>query len=221
MKLIAACACLTCAGGIFDPEHLQRLTLPRCQASHCVHERYKRANPGPGHWRHDLRQLRGARREGAEEGARRAERQRQPGDRIGARDLRRRRGHGARAAPGRARRRLRAARRRCGAGCARRRAMGRLCAHRHRLAAVRAAGVADAADALRHSLDAARVGAVCAGHAGAVLARRALLQGGLGRVEGRQRQYGTAGRHRHHGGVAAVDVAVAVFRPRRARAPVL
>ncbi|MEI2746144.1 MAG: heavy metal-associated domain-containing protein [Ottowia sp.] len=119
------------------------------------------------------------------------------------------RGSGPAAAPRRARCRLRAARRRGRAGRGRRRALGRFCAGGHRPAAVGAAGAADAGHAVGLALDAAGLGAVLAGHAGAVLAGGALLPRRLACAEGAQRQHGAAGVDRHHGGLAAVDVAVA------------
>ena len=48
--------------------------------------------------------------------------------------------------------------------------------------------------------------AVRAGHAGAVLARRALLPGRLGGAARPHRQYGPAGGARHHGGLGAVGL---------------
>ena len=42
----------------------------------------------------------------------------------------------------------------------------------------------------------------------------ALLPGGLARAQGADRQHGVAGGHRHHGGLGAVDLAVAGVRSR-------
>ncbi len=83
-----------------------------------------------------------------------------------------------------------------------------------------AAGRADAAGAVRHRMDALRLAATGARHAGAVLARRALLPRRLEGGARRHRQHGPAGRARHVGGVRAVAVpAAAPHRPRDA-APV-
>ena len=60
-----------------------------------------------------------------------------------------------------------------------------------------AAGGADAAAAVRRALDAAGLAAVAAGHAGAVLARRALLPRRLEGAAARRRQHGPAGGARH------------------------
>ena len=181
---------------------------------HTCHPPRTAGHPGPGHWRHDLRQLRGPRRARAAQGAWRAGGHREPGHRVGPHRLCGaarcgRPGHGCPAAPRRAQCGLRAARGgagRCARGLV---ALGRFFAGGRGPAAVGPAGAAHAGRSVRRALDAARLGAVCAGHAGAVHSGGAVLQGGLARAQGAVGQHGSAGGDWHLGGLGAVDVAVA------------
>ncbi len=141
---------------------------------------------------HDLRQLLGACGKGAEESARRAQRQREPGHQPGGGASCGQRGP-ARAIAGR-----RAGSRLWRASGARRCPCRRPLLDRRppgcsRCAAERAAGAAHAGRPAGPALDAAGAVAVPAGRAGAVHLRRALLQGRLGGPARGQCQHGRAG----------------------------
>ena len=84
--------------------------------------------------------------------------------------------------------------------------------------ALAAAHPADARHAVRPRLGLAGLAAARAGHAGAVLARRALLPRRLEGAEGPHRQHGPAGGARHHGRLRLERVpAAGARRPRRGR----
>ena len=176
-------------------------------------------HPGHWHWWHDLRLLCGTCGKSLVAGAGRANRQCQPGHRIGAH----RRGsgygtgrpYGGFVAPRRARCRLRAQRRRCRARCARTLALGGLCAGGLGLCSFYPAGLTHAWRFVGPALDAARRLAMCPGHAGATGAGCPLLPRRLACAARVQWQYGLAGCLGHYRRLGAVGVAVAKRAARR------
>ena len=99
--------------------------------------------------------------------------------------------------------------------------MGWICAGSLGFAVVCTAGFAHAGRPVGPALDAAVLGSVCIGHAGAVHIGGPFLQSWLACAQGIHRQYGSAGVFGHHGRMAVVGVVVA-YRTRRSHAtPVL
>ncbi len=158
-----------------------------------------RAEPRTGHRRHDLRQLRRPCRTRPAQGARRAQRLGEPGQRACPCRGARRSGTGG-VDPGRRERRLprHVERRRSTASGRRRTTPAPRTPDGHRRpVAGRPAGAADVRRAVRRTLDAAALDTVPARHTGAVRARRTLLRRRLEGGARRRRQHGPAGGHRH------------------------